>query len=91
VKKLGVEKVSALSLSARDKKPGFASLTDSEEVLWDYRRTSHSVRRHPLEPMRPALASQGLPDARTVASMKSGEKIKPRDVLSNNPIHSGSR
>jgi len=26
-----------------------------------------------------------------IASMKSGEKIKPRDVLSNNPIHSGSR
>jgi error-prone DNA polymerase len=66
----------ALALSARDRKPGFASLTDSEEVLWDYRRTSHSVRRHPLEPMRPALASRGLPDAQTVASMKNGEKIR---------------
>jgi error-prone DNA polymerase len=66
----------ALALSARDRKPGFASLTDSEEVLWDYRRTSHSVRCHPLEPMRPALAAQGLPDAQTVASMKNGEKIR---------------
>jgi error-prone DNA polymerase len=65
-----------LALSARDRKPGFASLTDYEEIIWDYRRTSHSVRRHPLEPMRPALARHGLPDARTVASMKNGEKTR---------------
>ena len=65
-----------LALSASERKPSFASLTDYEEVIWDYRRTSHSVRRHPLEPMRPALARHGLPDARTVASMKNGEKTR---------------
>jgi error-prone DNA polymerase len=65
-----------LALSPRERKPSFASLTDYEEVIWDYRRTSHSVRRHPLEPMRLALARHGLPDARTVASMKNGEKTR---------------
>jgi error-prone DNA polymerase len=51
-------------------------LTDFEEVGWDYRRTSHSTRRHPLEPMRASLIRQNLPDARTVASMQNGAKIR---------------
>jgi error-prone DNA polymerase len=34
------------------------------------------VRRHPLQPMRVHLASQDLPDARTVVSMKNGERIR---------------
>jgi len=51
-------------------------LTAFEEVGWDYRTTSHSTRRHPLEPLRPALIEQGLPDARAVANMKNGERIR---------------
>ena len=51
-------------------------LSDFEEVGWDYRRTSHSARRHPLEPMRLSLIRQNLPDARAVASMKNGAKIR---------------
>ena len=66
----------ALSLPARERQPGFAPLTDFEEVGWDYRRTSHSARRHPLEPMRADLIRHGLPDARAVAQMKNGEKIR---------------
>jgi error-prone DNA polymerase len=65
-----------LSLPAREKKPGFAALTDFEEVDWDYRRTSHSARRHPLEPMRATLTRHHLPDARTVASMKNRARIR---------------
>ena len=56
--------------------PGFDPLSDFEEVGWDYRRTAHSARRHPLEPMRPYLTLQGIPDARAVASMKNGQKIR---------------
>ncbi|HYY25469.1 MAG TPA: OB-fold nucleic acid binding domain-containing protein, partial [Candidatus Udaeobacter sp.] len=66
----------SLSLPAREVTPAFQSLTAFEEVGWDYRTTSHSPRRHPLEPLRPALIRQGLPDARTVASMKNGESIR---------------
>ena len=61
---------------ARESIPLFESLSCFEEVKWDYRTTSHSPRRHPLEPMRASLTRQGLPDARTVASMKNGENIR---------------
>jgi len=50
-------------------------LSSFEEVKWDYRTTSHSPRRHPLEPMRASLAQQGLPDARTVTMMKDGANV----------------
>lgn len=76
VRRLARTQKESLSLPARERKPGFTPLSDFEEVGWDYRRTSHSVRRHPLEPMRASLSRQGLPDARTVAAMKNGEKIR---------------
>jgi error-prone DNA polymerase len=66
----------SLSLKDRERSPHFDFLTDFEEVKWDYRTTSHSPRRHPLEPMRVSLADQGLPDARTVSSMKNGVNIR---------------
>ncbi|HMF51937.1 MAG TPA: error-prone DNA polymerase, partial [Candidatus Saccharimonadales bacterium] len=66
----------SLSLSARERNPGFAPLSNFEEVSWDYQRTSHSARRHPLAPMRASLLQQNLPDARTVATMKNGAKIR---------------
>jgi error-prone DNA polymerase len=66
----------SLPLPARESRPGFAPLSDFEEVGWDYRRTSHSARRHPLAPMRAGLIRQGLPDARAVAAMKNGEKVR---------------
>ena len=46
-----------------------------EEVGWDYRTSSHSVRRHPLQPFRGMLAAQGLPDARSIAAKGNGEKV----------------
>jgi error-prone DNA polymerase len=66
----------SLTLSVAEANPSFVPLTDFEEVSWDYRRTSHSARRHPLEPMRESLMRQGLPDARTVMTMQNGEKIR---------------
>ena len=65
-----------MSLPAREKNPGFAPLSNLEEVNWDYRRTSHSTRRHPLEPMRPILTRLGLPDSQEVSLKKNGEKIR---------------
>ena len=66
----------SLSLPARAAPPGFAALTDLEEVDWDYRRTSHSIRRHPLAPLRDRLARDNLPDARTVASLPNGAGVR---------------
>jgi error-prone DNA polymerase len=76
VRRLARTEKDSLALPAREKKPGFAPLTDFEEVNWDYRRTSHSTRRHPLEPMRATLTRHHLPDARTVASMKNRARIR---------------
>jgi error-prone DNA polymerase len=76
VRRLARTRKESLTLPARERKPGFAALSDFEEVRWDYRRTSHSARRHPLEPMRASLIRHGLPDARTVASLKNGAKVR---------------
>ncbi|MBI2988724.1 MAG: error-prone DNA polymerase [Deltaproteobacteria bacterium] len=66
----------SLPLQAREVTPAFDPLSAFEEVTWDYRRTLHSPRRHPLEPLRAGLAAQGLPDARTIASMRNGRGIR---------------
>jgi len=76
IRRLSHTRDEPLSLNNRKRSPHFDLLTDFEEVKWDYRTTSHSPRRHPLEPMRASLADQGLPDARTVASMKNGVNIR---------------
>jgi error-prone DNA polymerase len=76
IRRLSRTRYESLSLNNRERSPHFDSLTDFEEVKWDYRTTSHSPRRHPLEPMRASLADQGLPDARTVSSMKNGVDIR---------------
>jgi error-prone DNA polymerase len=76
VRRLARTKEESLSFPARESKPLFESLSSFEEVKWDYRTTSHSPRRHPLEPIRASLTRQGLPDARTVASMKNGENVR---------------
>jgi error-prone DNA polymerase len=76
VRRLARTRDESLTLPARESIPLFDSLSAFEEVNWDYRTTSHSPRRHPLEPMRASLARQGLPDARTVATMKNGENVR---------------
>ncbi|HEX7226353.1 MAG TPA: error-prone DNA polymerase, partial [Candidatus Binatia bacterium] len=65
----------SLHLPIQEADPGFEPLSAFEEVGWDYRTSSHSVRRHPLQPFRAMLAAQGLPDAREVAAKRNGEKV----------------
>jgi error-prone DNA polymerase len=76
IKRLSRTRYESFFLNDRERLPQFGSLTDFEEVKWDYRTTSHSPRRHPLEPMRASLADQDLPDARTVSFMKNGVNIR---------------
>jgi error-prone DNA polymerase len=66
----------SLQLPAREAKPAFDPLSAFEEVGWDYRRTSHSARRHPLEPFRTMLAAHRLPDARTIAAGENGAQVR---------------
>jgi error-prone DNA polymerase len=56
--------------------PRFDSLNALEEIAWDYDAASHSVRGHPLEPLRDQLAAAGLPDAQTVAGVSDGETVR---------------
>ncbi|HUC99603.1 MAG TPA: OB-fold nucleic acid binding domain-containing protein, partial [Candidatus Polarisedimenticolaceae bacterium] len=65
----------SLHLPTQEADPGFNPLNAFEEVGWDYRTSSHSVRRHPLQPFRGMLAAQGLPDARSIAAKGNGEKV----------------
>jgi error-prone DNA polymerase len=76
IKRLARTRDEPLSLAERERSSHFDSLSSFEEVGWDYRTTSHSLRRHPLEPMRASLAQQGLPDARTVTIMKDGDNVR---------------
>jgi hypothetical protein len=56
--------------------PQFDGLNAFEVVAWDYDATSHSVRGHPLEPLREQLNAAGLPDAQTVTSMNDGQTVR---------------
>jgi error-prone DNA polymerase len=56
--------------------PRFDDLSALEVVAWDYDVTSHSVRGHPLEPLRDQLTAAGLPDAQTVAAMSDGDTVR---------------
>jgi len=54
----------------------FAPLDPAETVAWDYRATDLSPRGHPVEAVRAQLRAQGLPDARTVAALPNGRRVR---------------
>ncbi len=56
--------------------PQFDGLDPFEVIAWDYDTMSHSVRGHPLEPLRDHLAAAGLPDAQAVAAMNDGDSVR---------------
>jgi error-prone DNA polymerase len=56
--------------------PQFDGLGALEVIAWDYDASSHSVRGHPLEPLRSHLTAAGLPDAQTVAGMNDGKTVR---------------
>ena len=69
-------RAASLPVVARERRPTFAPLSLFEEVIWDYRSTDHSPRRHPLAPVRSELTARGLPDARAVAAMRDGRRVR---------------
>ena len=66
----------SLALSSREPDPQFSPLTQSEQIIWDYRQTAHSVRGHPLEALRTELTVLGLPTARVVQTLPNGAAVR---------------
>jgi error-prone DNA polymerase len=52
----------------------FSELSDIEEVLWDYRRTHHSTRGHPMLGLRRELTRRGIPTARQLNALRDGTR-----------------
>jgi error-prone DNA polymerase len=61
--------------------PAFPSLGALETIRWDYRTTGHSPRGHPLAPLRAQLRTLNLPDAREVAGMHHGRRVRYAGVV----------
>jgi error-prone DNA polymerase len=63
----------ALALDAVESaQPRFRALSDTEEVLWDYRTSHHSARGHPVEGIRAALRHDGFPTASELNALAHG-------------------
>jgi error-prone DNA polymerase len=59
----------------------FRQIDRHEEIAWDYRTSMHSTRGHPMEALREALAARGYPDARSVATMPNGRRIRYAGIV----------
>jgi error-prone DNA polymerase len=59
----------------------FAQLSKLEEIGWDYERTRHSTRGHPLGALRAQLAERGLPDARALNALPHGTRTRYAGVV----------
>ncbi len=76
VRALLQRKQDALPADPEEAIPAFEPLSLLEAIRWDYEATDHSPRGHPLQPLRPWLVEQGIPDARTVASLRDGARVR---------------
>jgi len=56
--------------------PRFRPLDLHDTIAWDYRTSHHSTRGHPLTPLRERLRAQHLPDARAVAALPHGRRVR---------------
>jgi len=70
------EREASLMLPARTRTARFAGLTPIEQIAWDYRTSSHSPRAHPLALLRQQLTCQNLPDARGLAQLRDGARVR---------------
>jgi DNA polymerase III alpha subunit/intein/homing endonuclease len=54
----------------------FAGLSKLDEIFWDYSSSDHSVRGHPLQPLRAELRSNHWPDARSISRGRDGQHVE---------------
>ena len=77
VRELHARLQDALVMPASPEEPArFSALSHGEEILWDYRRSHHSTRGHPIESIRGALSERGLPTARDLNKRPHGTHAK---------------
>ena len=50
----------------------FDELSRGEEIVWDYRASSHSTRGHPMQRFRPALTARRIPSASELVRLADG-------------------
>ena len=78
---LGRAPALSLPIAPREPRPDFEPLGEFDTIAWDYRFSAHSTRGHPLAPLRGALASRKLPDARAVAAMPDGRRVRYAGIV----------
>jgi error-prone DNA polymerase len=65
-----------LGMQVAEVAPHFDELSFAETITWDYQTSAHSTHGHPLEPFRQELEAQSLPDARGIAQMRDGVRVR---------------
>ncbi len=65
-----------LPMAVGEREATFAALSSFEEVTWDLHASHHSARGHPLEGLRDALREGGFPEAREVAWLPEGSRVR---------------
>ena len=78
---LGRRPASTLPIAQCEPLPDFPPLSEFETITWDYRFSAHSTHGHPLAPLRDALTARKLPDARTVAGMPDGRRVRYAGIV----------
>ena len=78
---LGRRPAPVLPIASCEPRPDFEPLGEFETIAWDYRFSAHSTHGHPLAPLRGALTSRRLPDARTVAAMPDGRRVRYAGIV----------
>ena len=78
---LGRRPAPVLPIASCEPRPDFEPLSEFETIAWDYRFSAHSTHGHPLAPLRGALTSRRLPDARTVAAMPDGRRVRYAGIV----------
>jgi error-prone DNA polymerase len=74
------EPAAALPLEAAPA-PSFTRLTEFQTIDWDYHASDHSVRGHPLAPIRKELVARGLVDAATLATRPHGQRVRYAGIV----------
>ncbi|MEM9488770.1 MAG: error-prone DNA polymerase, partial [Myxococcota bacterium] len=66
----------ALGESGHSRTPRFADLDPLQTIVWDYETSYHSARGHPLAALRDQLRAKNLPDARTIQTLRNGQRVR---------------
>ncbi|MEM7164739.1 MAG: error-prone DNA polymerase [Planctomycetota bacterium] len=70
------ERGAMLPVPANEEELEFQPLDDFQTIGWDYARSQHSTRGHPLEPLRDELKKLRLFDARTINSLPNKSRVR---------------